>query len=78
MRMVTRIDVELDQLAEELERLNKETADLTRNFSIDQVSAMRSGVWRHDIRADGNEAIAREKFARIREIEAILNTHHGN
>ncbi|OGZ14570.1 MAG: hypothetical protein A2948_05695 [Candidatus Lloydbacteria bacterium RIFCSPLOWO2_01_FULL_54_18] len=74
--MTTRLDAELDALAEELARLNKETGDLTRNYSIEAAYAMQSGKPRAG--AAANERMAREKFARMKEIEAIINTHHGN
>lgn len=76
MRRPPTLDEVLDELSTEFARLNKEVADLTRNFSFEQVSAMESGAPREGVAA--NERMAREKFARMREIEAILNTHHGN
>ena len=74
--MATRLDRELDALAEELAQLNKETTELTRNYSIKDAYAMQSGEPR--LGAAANERMAREKFARIREIESVINTHHGN
>ncbi len=74
--MITQLDAKLDALADELARLSKETAELTRNYSIEDAYAMQSGEVRRG--AAANERMAREKFARMREIEAVLNTHHGN
>ena len=74
--MATRTDLELDRLAKELVELQRETRDLTRNYSIEDAYAMQNGVPRDG--SSANERIAREKFARMREIEAVINIHHGN
>ena len=74
--MGSRLDHELDQLADELARLTLETTALTRNFSIEDAFAMQSGEPRSG--AAANERMVREKFARMRKIEAVINTHHGN
>lgn len=74
--MTTSIDAELDKLAAELTVLNKETAERVRNYPVDEAFAMESGEPREG--AGHLERTTRKKFARMREIESILNAHHGN
>ena len=74
--MATRLDEELDTLAAELALLDKETTERVRNYSADEAFAMKNGKPRNG--AGHHERTTREKFARMREIEAMLNTHHGN
>lgn len=74
--MTTRVDAELDKLAAELTLLNKETTGRVRNYPLDEAFDMESGKPREG--ANHHERTTREKFARMREIESILNTHHGN
>lgn len=60
------------ELHAELVRLETEATDRCRNYSIDEQVAMQSGAPREG--AATNERMAREKFARINEINLILNT----
>ncbi|OGZ12832.1 MAG: hypothetical protein A2942_02975 [Candidatus Lloydbacteria bacterium RIFCSPLOWO2_01_FULL_50_20] len=75
-RLETPLDDELDRLSDELLKLKTETNNLVRNYHPDEVAAMQSGLPRKG--AAANEQMARTKFVRMREIEAILNMHHGN
>lgn len=74
--MATRVDKVLDQLADELVVLMRETAVLTRTFRNDEIVSMESGEPREG--ADEDEEQARKNYARMKEIEAILNSQHGN
>ena len=56
-----------------LAKLKKETDELTRNYPIDEALAMEDGKPRRG--ATWNERLAREKFARMREISALLKGH---
>lgn len=60
------------ELKAELAQLEIKTGELTRNYSIEAWNAMQGGEPREG--AAGNERMAREKFARMRKIEMILNT----
>lgn len=75
-RVGTRLDAVLDSLANELTRLKRETDMLTEGFRNEEIVSMQSGELRDG--ADENEEKARRKFKRMREIEQLLNTHHGN
>lgn len=74
--MYSPLDTELDRLSDELARLTKETAELTRNYPLADAYDMQSGKPRPG--APENERIARERFARMREVVALINAHQGN
>ena len=75
-RMATELDAKLDSLSDELILLKHETDRLTEGFRNEEIIAMENGE--PNEMASDEEAKARENFARIREIEQLLNTHHGN
>ena len=73
--MGSQMDYTLDQLADELQRLKRETDKLTQSFRNEEILSMESGE--PNEMASEDEVTARKKFARMREVEALLNIHHG-
>lgn len=74
--MASRLDRALDSLEDEHARLKLKTRELTRGFRNEEILGMESGKPR--MGADSDEEEARKCFNRMREIEEIITSHHGN
>ena len=78
-RVWTRLDEKLYRATVaivQFKQLQHEIDLLTRGFRNEEILAMESGE--PHVGADENEEKALQKSKRMREIEQLLNTHHGN